>query len=203
MTDARSAQAAHAYLTLLEAALDGVDATTRNEIVAGVREELDGLDAATTAERIRALGDPEFIAAEARGALTVEGHSVSALGKREPSWFAVVAGLLVMIGGFVIPALGAVAGYVMMWFSTAWTRRQKVIATAAPAVAIVVLLGTIALLQVLWPMPAGTPGNGPNPLVPAPYDVVTSTMLLLAIVQIGVGIWLLVAARRGRMRRAG
>ncbi|SDR97128.1 HAAS signaling domain-containing protein [Microterricola viridarii] len=224
LPDARLADAATAYLARLDAALDGVDEGTAAEILAGVREELLGQDAAATGARIRELGDPEFIAAEARGALPgepaastpaaapVSGPSpASADARPEPAWFAVLAGLLVMLGGVVVPVLGGLAGYVMVWLSTAWTRRQKLIATAVPVVYLAVLCAVAALVTGGAQPPAtGAAGAGSseagaaaNPLLPAGYDVLWSGVLLLAVVQLGVGAWLLAAARRTRMRRAG
>ncbi|AMB60132.1 HAAS signaling domain-containing protein [Microterricola viridarii] len=217
--DASLADAVSAYLASLDAALSGVDAATRAEIVAGVREELVGLPAEATAERIREIGDPAFVAAEARGALPdalpaerVGEPAASApaptAAKAEPAWFAVIAGLLVMIGGVVVPVVGALAGYVMVWLSGAWTRRQKVIATAVPVAYVAVLFAVLALVaDIAQPAPATTGTSGEfhaplNPLLPAGYDVLWSGILLLGVVQLAVGVWLLAAARRTRMRRA-
>jgi uncharacterized membrane protein len=58
-------QVIRSYLADLDAALAGVPADVRRDIVAGVAEELSGLDAATAASRIESFGDPAFIAAEA------------------------------------------------------------------------------------------------------------------------------------------
>ena len=223
MADATLAPAAANYLAQLEAALAAVDGTTRDEILAGVGEELVGLDAADAATRIRELGDPEFIAAEARGAAPAQVLAAASItemrpqSRREPAWFSVVAGLLVMIGGVIVPVVGAVAGYVMVWFSTAWTRRQKIVATAIPLVYIVVLI--VGALLASSPGPQAVAANegsrsgnfsapassdfteqathsAQNPLLPASYDLIWSGILLLAVVQLGVGIWLLVIARR-------
>ncbi len=54
------------YLSQRETALDGVPSQARQAILDGAVEELAGLDAEAAAARIDELGDPEFIAAEAR-----------------------------------------------------------------------------------------------------------------------------------------
>ena len=66
MIDQTAPQVVRNYLAQLESALGGLPTDVRDGIVAGVAEELSGLDAATAAERIETLGDPAFIAAEAR-----------------------------------------------------------------------------------------------------------------------------------------
>lgn len=237
MTDATLAPAAAGYLAQLEAALAAVDAATRDEILAGVREELVGLDAAAVAARIRELGDPEFIAAEARAAArfgavsagvpdaaeaplvpqaaaAASGPEMHTQARREPAWFSVIAGLLVMIGGVIVPVVGAIAGYVMMWFSSAWTRRQKIVATAIPVVYVVVLfIGAMLASSLGQQAGAADEGSGSggfsapvsedfaesaaqNPLLPASYDLIASGITFGVLVQLGVGIWLLVVARR-------
>jgi uncharacterized membrane protein len=60
-----------AYLAELDTELDHLPADLRRDIVAGIREELLGLDASAAAGRIQGLGDPSFIAAEARAAAPV------------------------------------------------------------------------------------------------------------------------------------
>ena len=245
MTDATLAPAAAGYLAQLEAALAAVDPATRDEILAGVREELVGRDAAAVTARIRELGDPEFIAAEARAAAGAGAASTSAgvpdaadaqplpqasvaasgpeahtQSPREPAWFSVIAGLLVMIGGVIVPVVGAVAGYVMMWFSSAWTRRQKIVATAIPIVYLGVLIAGITVGSTLRQQGVSTSdraGSGgfyapasedftesaaQNPLLPASYDLIASGITVGVLVLLGVGIWLLVVARRNWATRA-
>jgi uncharacterized membrane protein len=67
MTQESTPQVVHDYLAELDRALSGVPAEVRQGIVSGVAEELEGLDAAAAESRIKTLGDPAFIAAEARG----------------------------------------------------------------------------------------------------------------------------------------
>ncbi|GAB3036546.1 hypothetical protein GCM10027052_13640 [Parafrigoribacterium mesophilum] len=73
MDSSTSPQVVRAYLAQLDAALAAVSDDVRRDIVAGVAEELRGLSAPDAAARIEALGDPAFIAAEARAEAAVPG----------------------------------------------------------------------------------------------------------------------------------
>jgi hypothetical protein len=192
MPDPTPRQEALTYLTELETALRGIPPETRNGILSGVREELESLTGSDASRRIQELGDPQFIASEARAEA-----ATGAPGKHEARWFSVVAALLVMVGGFVIPLLGALAGFVMVWFSGTWSRKEKWIATLTP-VAVALLLAIAGITSSLWQVPQAQPANGetPNPLIPVAYDLITTGVLLVLVVQIGVGVWLLVRANR-------
>jgi hypothetical protein len=180
MTDVLPSPEAARYLASLEAALAPAPAGTRDEIVAGVREELFGLDAAQTSERIAELGDPEFIAATALAELAADratGDSPTAAasspssathepgtapGARttpaEPRWFSTTAALLLLIGSVVVPFIAPVIGLGMMWTSRAWTRSEKWIATLAPVV-VAVVLAAILSVWMLVQGPTDTAGS--------------------------------------------
>lgn len=204
MTDATLVPAARDYLDRLDAALVGVDASTRAEIVAGVREVLIGRDADAVDTRIRELGDPGFIAAEAR-AVPSEEPKLAPDGtlrtpRSEPAALAIVAAVLVMIGGALVPILGAVVGYVLVWISTVWTTRQKLVATLVP----VGIAVTLALVLVALRLGMEPSGGEPAAQLPAisPSMVLWNGLVLAAGVQLIVGIWLLVLARRKWAARA-
>jgi uncharacterized membrane protein len=199
MTDATIVPAARDYLDQLDAALVGVDASTRSDILAGVREVLVGRDAKAVAAQIRELGDPDFIAAEARTA-PADGpetmpENVVRTRRSEPAGLAVVAAVLVMIGGALVPVLGAVVGYVLMWISTVWTTRQKLVATLAPVAVVTVFVIARIAISMLWPDPSQLAASS-NPIMPAPFDLMWSGVVLVATVPFFVGVWLLVLARR-------
>ena len=191
-----------AYLAQLGEALADLPANVRSEIVEGVAEELAGLDFDTAAAKIRALGDPAFIAAEARAevaqppsptdervdaATPVAPHA-------EPAWLAVVAALLVMLGGLIVPVLGWIAGIVLVWRSAAWTSRQKWIATLAPfAVAVILASGIWAARSESVPIGGGFEVN---PLIPAAYDLVWASFFGFVPATLISGIWLLVVANK-------
>ncbi|MBK4346307.1 HAAS signaling domain-containing protein [Lacisediminihabitans changchengi] len=136
MIDQTAPQVVRNYLAQLETALSGVATDVRDGIVAGVAEELGGLDAAAAAARIESLGDPAFIAAEARA------ESPATQPALAPSrWFSILTVLLIMFGGIVFPIIGWAVGIVMMWASTLWSRSQKLVTTIVPP--------TVALLLFL------------------------------------------------------
>lgn len=191
-------QIVKSYLAELERALGGVPDEVGREILAGIAEELSGLDAANAAERIELLGDPAFIAAEARTEAGVEPQTTDTPMPvpGDPRWYTVLASLLVALGGVVIPVLGWVFGIAMVWLSKTWRRWEKWVATLTPAVAALAALspGLIA---------AGAAGSGamtgadvPSPLLPTWYDSLWSSLVLLVALNVVVGIWLLWRALR-------
>ncbi|MET4705560.1 hypothetical protein [Frigoribacterium sp. UYMn621] len=176
MTEADIPQAISDYLAELDRELSGVTDDVRQGIVAGVAEELQGLDAEAAASRIESLGDPVFIAAEARAGAetptaaspatnlpvatqragtqprstqTVPPSATPRLGPpraSEKRWYVVVTTVLLEFGGLVVPLAGWVAGIMLLWASPLWTRREKMIATTAPAAVGVVLFGFFAIV---------------------------------------------------------
>ena len=141
------------------------------------------------------LGDPEFTASHPRAEAASAKVDPSPF-ERNPPWFAIVAALLVMVGGFVIPLTGTLAGLVMVWFSDAWSRKEKWIATLTP-VAVTILLALVGATSWLWRPLLSTPtGDIRDPVIPASFDLLTSGFLLVLVVQGGVGAWLLTRARR-------
>lgn len=179
------------YLAQLNTALTGVSAEVRNEILAGVAEQLTGLDDDAAARVIAELGDPEFIASEARGA----SETVAVAEKQrvvDSTGFAVVAAVLVMAGGVVVPFVGWVVGVVLVWLSSRWKKWERWVATFVPAAGAVL---AIALILLLRAAPTASDVTA-NPLVPAVYDLVWTGMILVPIVAAAVGIWLLIIALR-------
>lgn len=202
MPESMTVAVARAYLVELSAALTGVSDEVRAGILNGVREELDGLDAEEASRRVQELGDPQYIAAEARAEASTSG-SETLKSMRDARWFSIIAALLVMVGGLVIPALGAIAGLIMVWFSHAWTRAEKWIATLIPVVlmALVAFVGIVVSLNPAQ-QPTDSGGEVVNPLIPANVDVMTMGILLILLAQVGIGIWLLVRARNTWARSA-
>jgi hypothetical protein len=200
MAEPKTSDVAQAYLAELRAALIGVSTDVRDGIVSGVQEELDGLDSADAALRIKELGDPNFIAAEARAeSATSPGANQNPV--RSTAWFDVIAALLLMVGGVVIPFVGWLAGVTMVWISRTWTRGEKWIATLVPfaPIAIVAVIHTISAL--FFTSDGGEPGGDViNPLFSALFDIGWSSILLVVVMQVPVGIWLLVRARQSRSR---
>lgn len=204
-------QVVRSYLSELEAALaaipGAVPGEVAREIVDGIAEELAGLDAAAALSRIEQLGDPAFIAAEARAESRPDAvaapRSPAALAG-DPRWYTVLASLLVAFGGIVLPLLGWVFGIAMVWASKTWRSWEKWAGTlAAP------LVTAPTVLVVHWIATTGpgsgsaTAGSPANPLLPAGYDTWWSGIVLLVLLNVLVGLWLLWSGLLRRGPRSG
>jgi len=130
------------YLDRLSVALTDAPAPLREEIVAGVREELVGLDAAQASARIAELGDPLQIAAEA-----LDGLPAAAPGPRSSPVYVGVTVALLVVGGYLLPVVGWLAGILLVVGSTAWTSREKKTAIAASVASAVVALALLFALR--------------------------------------------------------
>lgn len=92
------------------------------EIEAHIAEALPpGASEAEIREVLDRLGDPARIAAEERDRLGIARPRPGAL-----EWIAIV---LLLIGGVVVPVVGWIAGVVLLWASSVWTFRDKLIGT--------------------------------------------------------------------------
>jgi HAAS domain-containing protein len=129
------------YLEQLDAALQGVDASRREEILADVHEHIeqgrDGLDtddAADVRNLLARVGDPAVIAAEA-GAPSPDS-------RRWDAW----APWLIIFGP-VASGLGWIAGIAILWTSPTWSQRDKLIATVvSPAGLAALFFGLVAAM---------------------------------------------------------
>lgn len=195
MASSPTPQVVRTYLEQLEATLSGVREDVRRDIVAEVAEELRGLSAPDAAARIEALGDPAFIAAEARAEAAAPGVAEPAApGGSQPAppasgdarWYVVLAALLVAFGGVVVPVIGWIVGIALVWLSKTWFPWEKWVATLTPFAA-VALTGLITALTLNLQM-GGFPG-------------MRGMFLLAILVNVVVGIWLLWRAQ-GRTRPA-
>ncbi|WP_157981537.1 HAAS signaling domain-containing protein [Protaetiibacter intestinalis] len=193
------------YLAALQRELADVDRATRDELVRGIREELDGLGDAEAAERLRELGDPAFVAASARSEAR---QVVAEPQKQDAAWYSVVTVLLGSIGGFVVPVIGWLVGLVMLWMSSTWQLRHKVVGTlltlAGPGGLLLFTLPAYTVTEVTVSDASGfgkVPGA--NPLVPAgattPWGAIVAAAVLALAWVVG-WIWLLVVADRARRR---
>ena len=192
------------YLRRLDEALVGVQADTAAEIRAGIGEELAGLDRTAAQERIAQLGDPAFIAAEARSEVA-DNPSLRKSGL-ESRGYIIIASLAVAVGIYVIPLVGAVIGYLMVWFSPAWKRWEKLLATGIPLVAGVVTASYLVLATTFstdgtgslvggFGAASGDGTTGGLALLFTPL-VTFNVLVVISIVNVAVGVWLLVRALR-------
>ena len=136
MTATHSDQIVEGYLARLEAALRGIPASRRQEILEEVRSHIAearaGLATESDADLLNILdrlGDPVEVAGSAA-------RSPDA----QPARF---AGLL-EIGALVLTPLLWPAGVILLWASPAWTTREKLIGTLVPPG------GYWLLLPLLW-----------------------------------------------------
>jgi uncharacterized membrane protein len=122
------------YLDRLEQELADFPAARRRELVQEISDHIaearTGLADESEAEMrnlLDRLGDPADIAAEARGAAAQPAASVVV--ERRSGALDVVALVLLLIGGVVLPVVGWLVGVVLLWISSAWTARQKLLGT--------------------------------------------------------------------------
>lgn len=116
------------YLGRLDRELRDLPRARRRELVdeisghiAEARAELDGDNELAVRQLLDRLGEPEEIAAEARGRFDV--------GAPGPRARDIAALVLLPIGGVILPVIGWFVGAVLLWVSDAWNTRDKVIGT--------------------------------------------------------------------------
>lgn len=137
-----------AYLAQLEAELAGVAPDVRRDIVAGVREELLGLDPAAASARIGDLGDPAFIAAEARAEARPQAEAVGSA--PAPGRASSIAAVVILIAGSIlVPFVGALVGLLWVSAARAWTRREKGVAWLVPVVVAIVVVALSLILAAI------------------------------------------------------
>jgi uncharacterized membrane protein len=123
------------YLDRLERELADSPSARRRELVQEISEHIAearaGLESENEAEirnLLDRMGDPADIAAEAHGT-PVETEPAAAPVERRSGALDVAALILLLIGGLVIPVIGWLVGVVLLWISSAWTARQKLLGT--------------------------------------------------------------------------
>ena len=205
MIDQTAPQVVRNYLAQLESALGGLPTDVRDGIVAGVAEELSGLDAATAAERIETLGDPAFIAAEARAespAPVITAPAPAAeFGMSSQRWYIVLTTVLLEFGGIVIPLAGWVVGIMLLWASPLWTRVEKLVATIVPTGAAAVCFIIAGLVFQERSVISADGGETINPIIPgfAWHAAVFGAIIAAVIASFVIGI---VLSRRAWRRTA-
>ena len=133
-TDAPGTTAINSYMGRVDAAARGLPPDRRIELLDQLREHLDavsqspGATESSVLAAIDRLGDPtEIVASE------VDLPAAAAVGAApsRTGWgpLEVMAVVLLIGGTFVIPIVGPLAGLVCAWFSPAWTRGEKWVAT--------------------------------------------------------------------------
>jgi HAAS domain-containing protein len=115
------------YLKRLNRDLAGFPRARRRELVdeisehiAEARADLETENEAAIRTLLDRLGDPEDIAAEAR----------ERFGARpKGSGWDVVALIMLLVGGVILPVIGWIIGVVLLWVSETWTTHEKLVGT--------------------------------------------------------------------------
>ncbi|WP_102191646.1 HAAS signaling domain-containing protein [Microbacterium aurantiacum] len=205
MTQSEAMRLCEEFLARLDEAMRGVPYGVANDIRRGILEELDGLDADATADRIASLGDPALIAREAQAEGLDRHTPVAVAAPRTPMTqsrgFAIIAALMLGFGGFLVPVVGWVIGAVLVCLSPLWRRGEKIIAFAAPFFVAGVSILIISLLSGFGSgfgagSSSGSSGafDAPaavNPLVPTAYDLWNSGFLFAFLLLPASALWLL------------
>ncbi|KAA9111338.1 hypothetical protein [Microbacterium rhizomatis] len=131
-------------LQRLKRAMAGADPTLRDEVLAGGRESLHGLDDADVPGRIRRLGSPEDLARQA-----LPDAPAASAARRGRLMTTVLA---VALSALVFPLVW-LASVVLLWRNQLWTRSQKWAGTIlgigvgaiAGAVSAALLAGTLGV----------------------------------------------------------
>ncbi len=115
------------YLKRLERALRDLPKSRRKELldeisghIAEARADLETENEAAIRTLLDRLGEPEDIAAE-----EAQRRGVPSKG----SAWDIVALVLLLIGGVVVPVVGWIVGVVLLWISNTWTTTEKAIGT--------------------------------------------------------------------------
>jgi len=147
------------YLGRLEAASWPLPPGRRAELTGEVREHIETAlaeagrsDAVTVRNVLERLGRPEeIVASEAEAepsAFRWTGGPTGRMTATARSWGAieVAAILLLTVGAFLLPLFGPAIGLVLVWLSTVWSTREKLIATSI--VIVIFVLPVLGLLAV-------------------------------------------------------
>ena len=179
------------YLKHLDVELDDLPRDRRREIVdeisghiAEARGNLEHETEADVRNILEGLGDPADIAADARERFEVRAPTAPP----KTSWIEIVALIMLLVGGLILPVFGWLIGVVLLWVSNAWNVRDKIIGTLVlPGGLLLPLgLGVIAASsgsRVGCPVPVGTPLEPPACTgTSGGVDVLAVTFLVLAVV---------------------
>jgi hypothetical protein len=121
--DAQARRAHRRYLSRLDRELGDLPRARREEVVEEIAEHIDQAGVRTEVDTLNVLerlGDPAEIAAEARSRFGIE--------PRRAARSEIAALVLLLVGGFFL-AVGWLVGLVLLWTSTIWSTRDKIIGT--------------------------------------------------------------------------
>lgn len=209
MTDTDALSARESYLARLDAAMRDLPHGVAVDIRQGVAEELEGLDAVATADRIAQLGDPAGIAAGAQGEIGASSATpISRVPDARPTastrGFALAGALVLGFGGVIVPGVGWAVGAVLVGLSPLWRVWEKVVAILLPLIAVVIAWAIVQVVALVSAeRPDASTAGAVNPLVPDLLGFGSGHMIiLLGFLSVPVsGLWLLLRLRRRPGRR--
>lgn len=193
------------YLRRLRAAAADLPAERREELVEEIAEHVaagrangSGDDERRVREVLERLGAPETVAAAAR-----EGAPLAA---RPRLGAELVAVLLLTVGSVLLPVLGWLVGVTLLWASSRWTSREKLLGTLVLPGG---LLPAAALLTVPTSSCSGVSSTGPDGrtvvssgcdswLPPVPLGLGALLVMVVAPLVVAAVLW-----RRAGERAAG
>jgi len=173
------------YLARLAAALRELPADRRAEIVSDIGEHIagaradmaDGGDEAEVRNLLDRLGTPEQIAASA-------GVPEPAPPTRRGIGLEIAALILLNLGGLIVPVVGWFVGVALLWSSSKWTTRDKLIGTFVPpgglSFLLVILPAGLLAARVERGCTVGPADAGLPPPCPVHGPPVWQTALLIA-----------------------
>ena len=148
-TDLPGAGAIDSYIGRVDAAARGLPPDRRIELLDQLREHLEAVSLAPDATEasvlaaIDRLGDPAEIVASEDGEPAAQAPPAPTSARSPWGPLEVIAVLLLIVGAFIAPILGPLAGLVCAWLSPAWTRGEKWVATALGSGAIILVGGLL------------------------------------------------------------
>lgn len=140
MTPIPAGELVERYMMLLRSSAADLPAAQRDELLSDITAHLaeavpPGSDELAARRALDGLGAPELVAAAARTETEPAAQTRPSPGSAQVH--DVIAVLLLLLGGFVVPILGWVAGVVMLWNSPRWSEPDKWLGTLAWPVVIV------------------------------------------------------------------
>ncbi|MEO7147182.1 MAG: hypothetical protein ABIW81_06475 [Terrimesophilobacter sp.] len=226
MSENTRPQVVRSYLSQLDVALDGVPGRARRAILDGAAEELEGLDAASAAQRIEELGDPEFIAAAARAesgvvadvagvggiratpspagtdSSAVTGHGAPAALAASPANRRSGDARWYIVLSSLLVAFGGVVVPLLGWvfgLAMVWVSKSWRLweKWVATLTPPITIAFSVLMMGVVRGASDSQSSEGANPLLPSMPDSLFSNLFLLVGLNAVVGIWLLWRGLRG------
>lgn len=208
------------YLRRLDGAAEGLPTGRRAELVTEIGEHIrEALgasgagDEATVRTVLDRLGAPEEIVAAAAADAAPDGGPAQRLvapAEAQPrasparglGGLEIAAIVTLVVGAVVVPVANVVAGLVLAWLSTVWTRAEKLIATAVPsAVTLVAALALAARAAGWWPASNAADTGASLELLPPSTELLVTAAVAAPVLGGAIAAIYLAMGPRRRSRR--